>query len=364
MITTPTVAQIRDQILADIESATGSPAPLLPRAVFRVLATAYAGALALLYRLAAWVYRQIFTATADEQSLILRAAEYGLTRVPATRWIGTATATGTDGTSIPAGTTLQVNGTVYETTALVVIASAVATLQVQSLEVGADVNLDIADTLTLTSPIAGVESDATVATVVQVAVDAEGIESLRTRLAFRQANAPQGGAIADWVLWAIEVPGIGEATVDRPVAGEVAIYPITDDPDPANRIPGGALLTTVEEYVTDPIRSPIRAGQVTVSAPTELNFDVDISDLSPGDAATQAAIVSAITAYLYSRRPKQYSDQIDDRSIVSAAEITGIALGAGARIATVDLKNAGGSSIKSYTLGLGELAKLRTLTWL
>jgi hypothetical protein len=49
--------------------------------------------------------------------------------------------------------------------------------------------------------------------------------------------------------------------------------------------------------------------------------------------------------------------------VVSAAELTNIAVDAGAKIATVDLKNAGGSSITSYTLEDDELAVLRTLSW-
>lgn len=364
MITIPTVAEIRDQILADIEAATGQAAPLLPAAVWRVLATALAGAIALLYRFAAWAYRQIFTATSDTEALELRGGEYGLTRTPATRWIGTATATGVDGSSIPLGTTYQLDGNVYETTTLEVIASSVATLQMRSLLTGDAVTLAVSDVITLTSPIAGVDADATVADVTQAAEDAEALEDFRNRLAFRQASTPQGGAIPDWVLWSTEVPGIAEAIVERPAAGFVNIYPLTDDPDPVNRIPGASKLAEVLAYVTDPVRSPIRAAAVTVIGATELDFDVDIADLSPNDAGTQTAISDAITAYMFARRPKQFSDQVDDRSIVSAAEITGIAIDAGAQIATVTLKNAGGSPITSYTLPFDELAVLRTLTWL
>ncbi|MFW6312502.1 MAG: baseplate J/gp47 family protein [Spirochaetota bacterium] len=363
MITIPTVSEIRDQILTDIESATGQSAPLLPRAVWRILATALAGAMALLYRFAAWAYRQIFTATSDDEALIRRAAEYGITRVAATRWIGTATATGTNGTTIPSGTTWTHDGNVYETTASATISSGVATINVRSLEGGSDVELSVSDTITLTSPISGVDADATVASVIQEAQDAEDLENLRSRLAARQANQPQGGALGDWVQWATEVAGIGEAIVERPEAGAINIYPLTDDEDPANRIPSGALLTQVDDYVSDPERSPIRAAAITVIAPTELDFDVDIANLSPNTAAVRATIESAIETYMYERRPKQYTDQVNDRSLVSAGEITGIAIDAGAQVATVTLKNAGGSTITSYTLDESELAVLRTLTW-
>lgn len=363
MITIPTVTQIRDDILADIESATGQTAPVLPKAVWRVLALALAGVLHLLYRLAAWAYRQIFTSTADEEALVRRGAEYGLTRTPAQPWRGTATITGTAGTVVAAGTTFSYDSIVYALESATTLTGGSASGTFESLTTGDDTTLADATVITITSPKAGVDEDATVTATTQTGEDAEDIEDFRTRLAFRQANVPQGGAIADWVIWTTEVSGIAEAIVERPAAGEVNIYPLTDDDDPANRIPGAAKLTEVETYVTDPERSPIRAGAVTVSAPTELSFDVDISNLSPNDATTKAAIESAIETYMYARRPLQYSDQVDDKSVVSQAEVAGIAVDAGAQVATVDLKNAGGSSISSYTLDESELAVLRTLTW-
>jgi uncharacterized phage protein gp47/JayE len=362
MITIPTIGTIRDQILADIESATGQTAPVLPKAVWRVIATAMAGVLHLLYRAAAWAYREIFTATADDEALIRRGAEYGLTRTAAVAWRGTATATGTNGTTIPAGTAFAYNGQVYEVETAVTISGATA-ITLAALDGGADSTLADATVVTIVTPLAGVDADATVTATTTTGADAEDIETFRARLEARQANKPQGGAISDWVGWATEVSGIGEAIVERPAAGEVNIYPLTDDTDPANRIPSGAQLTEVEDYVSDPIRAPIRAGAITVTAPTELNFDVDIANLSPDNATIRANIESAIDTYMYARRPKQYSDQVDDLSVVSEGEITGIVIAAGAQVATVDLKNAAGSSITSYTLDYDELAVLRTLSW-
>jgi hypothetical protein len=102
---------------------------------------------------------------------------------------------------------------------------------------------------------------------------------------------------------------------------------------------------------------------VSAVAFTELDFDVDIANLSPNTAAVRTAIESAIETYMYARRPLQYDDQPDDKSVISAAEITNIAVNSGAKVATVTLKNAGGSSITSYTLDDDELAVLRTLSW-
>jgi uncharacterized phage protein gp47/JayE len=362
-MTIPTIVEIRDQILTDIQSGLSLDAAPLPRSTFGIIATAIAGALAVVYRFAAWVEKQIFTQTADSAALVLRANEYGLTRTPATKWIGTITATGTDGTVIASGTLWTKDSGVYQTTASATISGSTA-VSVESLTTGDAISLDVADVVTLVSPQAGVDRSATVATVTQAGEDQETLSNFRARILSRQQNVPQGGAIPDWIGWTIEVPGISECKVDRPAAGSITVYPLTDDADPANRIPGGAKLTEVETYISDPERAPIRAGSITVTAPTEISFDVDISDLSPNDATTKANIEAAIEAHLYSRRPKQYSDEPDPRDVVSAARLSGIAVSAGAEVATVDLKNAGGTSITDATLAINELAVLRTLTWI
>lgn len=357
----PTVAEIRDQILADIQSETGAPAPLLPRSVWRVLATALAGALALLYRFAAWAYDQIFTESADEAALIARGREYGLARTPAQEWRGTATATGTNGTAIPQGTRYQKDGAVYETTEAATIDGA-TTISLRSLASGDAVSLSVSDTIELASPIAGVDRDATVATVTQAGEDAESLEDFRARLLQRQRNQPQGGAIPDYVLWATEVAGIAEAFAFQPSPGFVNVYPLTDDPDPVNRVPGSSKLTEVENYLNDEERKPLNA-QVSTVAFTELTFNVDIADLSPNTATVKSDIESAIEDHLYSRRPEQYSDEPDPKNVISAARLTAIAIAAGAEVASVTLKNAGGSAITSYTLADSELAVLGSVTW-
>lgn len=359
----PTIVEIRDQILADIQTALDIDTPLAPRSVWGVVATALAGALSLVYRFGVWVRRQIFTATADEDALILRAAEYGLTRTPARAWQGNATATGVDGSTLPAGTLYANGDRVYAVVNAVVISGA-TTILLRSLERGTAQNIDTGEIVELTQPVTGINREATIGATTQTAADVESLEALRSRLAARQSAQPQGGAIPDYVQWATEVPGIAEAYPHSPDPGVVNVYPLTDDPDPANRIPSGALLTEVTDYLNDDQRRVL--GPITVQALAfdELLFDVDISGLQPNDPATQASIENAIEAYIYARRPKIYSDDPDPLDVLSAAELTTVATGAGARIATVDLQNAGGASITSYTLERYEIAKLRTLTWI
>ncbi len=364
MVTIPTVTEIRDQIISDIEGKLGITVPWLPKAFIRVLATALAGVLSLAYRFGLWCYKQIFAATADDEALILRGTQYGLSRSPAVRAKITAEATGDDDTEIIAGTlwTGDDNGLVYQQEETVVITAGVAAITVECLTAGDAGNLLVDDTLTIASPIAGVDDTATVTAAITTGEDRESIEDFRYQVMQREKNKPQGGAAPDYISWALEIAGIAEAYAFRPDPGYVDVYPLTDDADPANRIPGSAKLTEVEDYLSDTIRRPLNA-TVSALAFTELEFDVDIADLSPNDATTKANIETAITAYMYARRPEQYEDEVNPINIISAGEITAIAIAAGAIIATVTLKNAGGSPITSYTLQDSELAKLRTLSW-
>jgi uncharacterized phage protein gp47/JayE len=249
-VTIPTIAEIRGQILTDIQSGLGLTSPPLPRSAFGIIATAVAGALALIYRFAAWVQRQIFVSTADYDALILSAAEYGITPTPAQPWQGTATATGTDGVVIPLGTLYRSDSTAYRTTEAATISGS-TTIKLEALEAGDASNRDTSDEIKLVTPITGIDRAATIASTTQTGEDAETTEALRARLLQRKQNTPQGGAIPDWIAWTTEVAGISECKVDRPAAGTITVYPLTDDADPANRIPGGTKLTEVEDYITD-----------------------------------------------------------------------------------------------------------------
>lgn len=366
MVTIPTTNETRQAIITKIEGQLGQTVPIVQKAFVRVLAAALAGPVTLLYRYAQWARKQIFVSTADESALVERGESVDVIRTPAVAAVLTATATGTDTTIVSAGTLWRgkKNSVVYEQSASIEITSGTATITVEALTAGDVSNLSNGDTLEILAPLAGVDDEATVASTTTNGEDAEALEDYRNRVARRIKNPPQGGAIPDWIKWAGEVAGIAEAKIDRPSPGVVNIYPLTDDADPANRIPGSTKLTEVEDYVTDQRRSPIRAASVSVIAPAELTFDVEIADIDPNNPDTKSAIESAIESYLYSRRPKQYTDESNTKEVVSASDITGVARDAGAKVATITLKNSGGSTITSYTLQIHELAVLGSVTWI
>ena len=360
-VTIPTIATIKAQIISDIEARVGAATPLLPKAAWRVLATALAGMLALLYRYAGWGFRQIFPQTADGAALASLGEQYAIIRNPAVAARLMATATGTDGTSIPAGTFWTYGGLIYTQDTLQVISSGIATIALTCLTAGAAGNIANGLLISVVSPIAGMNSTATIASTTTTGVDIEGLDAYRARVASRIQNKPQGGATADYVGWAREVAGIVKAFAFRLTAGYVTVYPLIATTG-ASRIPAAPKLTEVQTYVGDLARRPMCAN-ILATAMTERTVDITITTVSPSDATTKAVIVAAITAYLYAAYPRQYTDEINATDVLSVAALWSIIAAAGAIATAVAMTVSGIGTVTSYTMASSEIAKVGTVTW-
>ena len=361
MSTTPTPSELRDQILTDIESGLGQSVPLLSKSVFRIIATAVGGVLSLLYRYGAWVREQIFTQTMNSDSLILRAAEYGMRRTPATKWTGTIEITGTDDTVVALGTLFQYDGIVYRTTAAVTI-SGTTTASAESLETGDEVDRIEGDIMEIVTPQTGVDKEATVTAVSQSGEDAEGDTSFRSRIMARQSRAPQGGAAADFVAWAREVSGVVKAFAFNTGSGEVTVYPLVGY-DADDRLPDSSKLTEVQTYVGSTERCPLTAS-VVAAALSEVTFNITVTTLNPDTTALRTSIESALGAYFLGRYPKQYTDEVNPTNVISVAELHKVAFDAGTSFVSMTVDIDGGySGITGYTLQYDELALLGTITW-
>jgi len=361
MITIPTINQIRDQIIADIESKIGQTIPELPKAFFRVMATALAGVLSLLYRFGAWAYDQIFPQTADDEALNRIGEQYGIPRSPSTAWDGTATATGASDTIIPAGTLWQFDGIVYQQTASVAIVAGVAIIEIESLTTGEDTNRTNGDVISLVTPQSGVIDEATIASTVTSGADAETTDEYRDQIMQRQRQKPQGGAVPDYIAWCLEVPGIVRSSVYRTNTGEVTVWPLLDTTGP-NRVPDAGKLAEVDAYIEDEVRKPMCVNVVANPA-NERIFDVVVTGITPDTADIRTAVESAWNAYLYSRYPKQYADDNAPVNVISLAGLYAEAIGAGALgiVATMEIDIVG--PLTQHTLEINEIAALGSITW-
>ena len=200
----PTLTEIIDRVRSDAESRYGQRVPR--RSLINVMSLVCASAVHSLYGYIEFVSKQIFATSAEGKYLERRASEYGIYRKQATNAQGTVTFSGSG--SVPVGTTLQTADEIIFETTTETDSRLVASIQ--AVNPGANGNLQSGTVLTLVSPIAGIESEATSGEV-SGGTDIEGDESLRERLLFRMQNPPKAGTKTDYVAWAKEVSGVTRA---------------------------------------------------------------------------------------------------------------------------------------------------------
>jgi len=288
----PTLLQLIERIQADIESRLPGSDPRLRRSVLGVLARALAGATHGLHGHLDWVSRQVVPDTAEAEILDRWADWWGLARKPAVGATGNVALSGATGSVVPAGTLLQrADGVEYATDAEVTLVAGAATAAVTATTAGQDTSAVEGVSLSLVSPVAGVQSGATVAAGgLTGGADEEADEALRERLRLRVQAAPHGGAAHDYVAWALEVSGVTRAWVYPAELGlgTVSVRFVRDDDD--DLIPDAAEVQAVQDYI-DALR-PVTA-DVTVVAPTPAPLDMTIQ-LTPNTATVREAVTANI----------------------------------------------------------------------
>lgn len=291
----PTLPELIDRIQQDLTTRLALAGAVLRRSVVAVLSRVLAGAAHLLHGHLDYLSKQLFPDTSDADFLERQAGVFGLSRIAATYAAGNVTFTGTNGTLIPAGTTLlRADGAAYTTTAPATIATGTATAAVTAAAAGMSANADVGVQLSFESSIAGVNAAATVASGgLTGGTDEETDDGLRVRLLTRMQQPPQGGSEADYITWAKEVAGVTRAWV-YPLelgAGTVTVRFVRDgDGTGAAIIPDAGEVSAVLAYIA--ARRPVTAA-VTVVAPiaTSLNLTIHISpDTSTIRAAVQAEL--------------------------------------------------------------------------
>ena len=302
----PTLTEIVARVQTDIETRVTGGESLLRRSVLKVLARVLAGAIHLLYSYLGFQAEQLFASTADVEGLEKIADEYGINRGDAVSAIGIASATGTNGTTIPVDTELQSSdGQLYTVdTEIDIGVGGTAELDLTAAEGGDDGNQDSGTILSFVSPISGVGSEATVnSDGLAGGVDEETDDRLRARVLRRRQFPPYGGAEIDYINWMLEYPGVTRAwtTLKYQGPGTVGCYFVMDDA--VSYIPSDAILTLVRAYLvehSDPATGRIVGIPVTaepglfVLALTEqvMNFNVGVF---PNTTAIQIAIDAELT---------------------------------------------------------------------
>lgn len=288
-ITTPTLAQRIARIEADLSSGLLDGDSLLRRSALGVLARALAGQGHMLQAFQDWAARQPFPDTAEAEFLNHHAEIWNVPRKAAVAATGQATFTGSTGAVLPAATELRrVDGALYRTTEEATLASGTALVPIQAVEPGLAGNAAAGQGLSLVAPVDGMNATAVVdGSGLTGGLDAEGDDSLRARLLARIQAPPHGGNAADYLAWALAVPGVTRAWVyPRHLGAATVGVAIVADDDPEGPLPTVEIVAAAQAYL-DSVR-PVTA-DVTVFGPSALSVPVALA-LSPDTPATRAAV--------------------------------------------------------------------------
>lgn len=283
----PTLSSLVSQVQSDFISRLTLIGAVLRRSMVYVLSRVLAGAAHMLYGNLQYLAKQFFPDVSDLPYLLRQGKIFDMAPEPPTFAHATATCTGTNGTIIPATTTIlqRSDGAEYTVDNDATISSGTATIAVTAILAGSLGNLTPGVVLNFESPIAGVGSTATVASSVSDGDDIETTAGFRARVLERMQNPPQGGNATDYKAWAKQVAGVTRAWC-YPLelgAGTVTLRFMRDNDD---GIPSGGEVTIVQNYIN--ALAPVTA-VVTVVAPIAAaqNFTLHIV---PSTSTSQAAV--------------------------------------------------------------------------
>lgn len=357
----PTLDTLIERVETSIKG-TLNITTVLRRSFLGAISRVIAGMSHLMLGYLTWISRQVFPDTAELEYLNRWASIWGVIRSESTFAQFNIDFTGSDGAVIPSGTVLQrEDGTQYETDDEGTIAAGTATVQVTASVSGSNGDMEVGEILSLLSPIANIDSDATISSIVTDADDTETDDSLRERLINRLQLPPLGGSANDYIQWQRQVAGVTRAWV-LPLqfgAGTVGCSFVVDNEDPI--IPTPAKVQEVSDYVQE--LKPVTA-LVTVFAPTEAPMDLDIA-IKPNTTDVQESIKAQLEDLI--KRDANLAGSYggpgitNDGSILLSKIRQAISLGVGLEdfevvtINTLPPANVVPSS--------GELITLGTLTW-
>lgn len=233
----PTLSQLQAQIQADIDASPIGLTGWLRNAVAPILGWALAGIAYLHYNYQDYIAKNATPWGSTDEWLFGWAGLVGITQEDATAATGTWTMSGTGaaGSPLPSGTLLNSGGLQFRTTAAAAVdGTGALSVPVQCTTAGVVGNLATGTSMSLASPVGGINSAGTF-TLGAPGADQETQDALKTRMLQRYASPPQGGALSDYVGWSMEVPGVTRAWAlnGGAGAGTVVVYPMLDNTEGA-----------------------------------------------------------------------------------------------------------------------------------
>jgi len=395
----PTTTILRDEIIADLQTALNQSIPLLPKAFNRVIAKVLAGMLLTLYHVASFFFLQIFIQTATEKEITINNNKI----VPLTFWgrlVGAGDPYPATAAEITVTITVKMTGTILEAGKIKVVSSennityqlkenvalvsatvegifqAVAGTDENFSGLGTIGNLPAGSLVSFTQPISEVLPDAIVSALSLPGTEAEAAEKYRLRVLQHFQNRPQGGAPLDYVYWCKEnLSAVLNAYVYRESPAGVQIYiEVEETPSTPDGIPTSAQLTEITDFINETesgkaLRRPL-SDLVTVSGITRRAFEIDIIDLESEFLTELKEKLEEVCSDYFQKRennivgvtsqPAHQSVRSDDVRGIINDYVTAY----NSSFSAVRVKFLSGLVFQTYDLKKGEKAKLEIINYL
>ncbi len=208
MTTIPTIAQLYQGVLNDLQTQYGVTISPVGKVFLRAVAGVQAAKLKLIYLYIANVQKNIFVDTADSESVGGTLERFGRVKLnrnpfPAVAGQYSVRLSGTIGSVIRAATTFKSDddslnpGMIFILDDAFTLVTGTDLITIRALTSGTISALNTGDTLTATSPIALVNSSVTVVSQIQQPLDAETIEEYRQKVINSYQLSAQGGSAVD-----------------------------------------------------------------------------------------------------------------------------------------------------------------------
>lgn len=336
-LTTPTIKEINDNIIAQLELKLGQTIPFLPKAFERVLAKTLAAVFITLFKYGGFLSLQYFVKTATIEAteingkMVRPLIEWGRLigigdPTPATNAQLDVEVTVENQTGfLPANSQLVYGptGVTYITVAAVALDAPTKTVTIKAIgdQSGGNGSGAIgnqpalagnSDVLSFANPLANVARDVTVTAQVVTGTDGETEKNYRQRVVDRFQKRPQGGAYADYEAWAKSVAGIVNAYpyTSQTCGGQVDVF--VEATEASSGSADGIPTNTQLQEVLDAIeldnnglasRRPANA-LVNTFAITRTAFTVEVLGLNvDNQAQIEQDIEASLTSYFLERAP-------------------------------------------------------------
>jgi uncharacterized phage protein gp47/JayE len=386
MTTLPTIQELYESFVTDIETEFGVVIPDEGKSFLRALAAVEAAKLKLFYLALGNLQKNIWVDTADPVAVGGTLERFGYTKLqrypnPATEGVYLCTVVGTAGAVIPALTQFKSDddstspGYLFILDTAYTLTGTADNITLRALTAGRESVLEVGDTLTSVSPIVNVNSQVAVSVITTDPVNAETTEEYRAKAIQAYQLNPQGGAPADYRLWGLDAAGTRQiypyASSGNANEIDVFVEATIADSIGGNGTPTPTILADVAADIeADPDtgvgRRPLGVFAVNVQSIVVKNVTITINSGGAFTPTQEALITQALTDAIYDIRPfiagiDAVADRNDTLSTFGIGSVVVATVG-GVVISSITM-TVGGSPYTSYNFDNGEIPYLTTVTY-